>query len=213
MRGNGWWLWVLVVGVSTGGCTGLRWREGKPAGQPTGRTTPQQTIARLEHRLKTLKEQLAQRDRQIRLLREKLATATGLREYAGSAVLVKRVVIGRFSRLVDLDPARQGPEGVKVYLYLLDRDGDKIKRAGEVELKVFDLAGERKLGHWLFSPSQALEHWRSGPLLNCFVFVLPWQEEPAGRLDSAVLRWRFHALTGEVMSGEKVLKPSTAPAP
>ena len=82
-----------------------------------------------------------------------------------------------------------------------------------MELKAFDLAGERKVGHWVFDPPAALRHWRSGMLLDCYVFQLPWQEPPSEALKSVVLRWSFQPLTGEEFTGEKVLRFTTGLSP
>jgi len=177
------------------------------------RETPQQIIARQAARIDRLKRDLAERDGQVRHLRRQLATAQGLADFADAAVRVEKVILGRYSHVADFDKAKPGPDGIKVYLYLYDRDREKIKRAGRIECKAFDLASERKLGHWIFDPRQALEHWKTGLLLNCYVLQLPWQEEPGEDLEAATLRWQFDALTGERFTGTQQLHVTTRRSP
>ena len=178
----------------------------------TERETPEQTVARQATQIERLKAGLAERDAQVKALRDQLLIAQGLSDFADAAVQIAQVKLGRYSHMADFDKARPGPDGVKVYLYLFDRDNDKIKRAGRIELKVFDLKEERKLGHWIFDPPRALEHWKAGWPLDCYVFQLPWQEPP-GEIDQVDLHWQFDALTGQRFTGTQTLHVATLDTP
>lgn len=176
--------------------------------------TPQQTILRQAREIETLRRQAVERDAQVQRLRQELAVLQDLRpEYADAAVVPAKVLIGRYSHVADFDPSRPGPDGVKVYLYVYDRQNDKIKQAGRIELKAFDLKNERKLGDWVFSPREVLTHWRVGLLLDGYVFQLPWQEEDVGEVRDVTLHWRFEAVTGQTFEGTQPLTYSTLRAP
>jgi len=176
--------------------------------------TPDQVIARQAARIEVLTAQLAQRDADVKALKKEVATALLMKaEYLDVAVNVREVVIGRYSHVADFDEQHAGFDGAKVYLYVYDRDGEKIKRTGTIELKLLDLEhGERKLGDYVFDPRQALDHWRVGLLLNCYVFELPWETDP-GDIGKVQLFWKFTSLEGKSFSGVKDLLPARRRTP
>ena len=175
--------------------------------------TPDQTIARQTAELKRLQADLAERDALIQRLRDEFAAAQGLNpQFADAEVRVERVVLGRFSHVAHFEKSRPGPNGLKVYLFLEDRDGVDIKRAGLVHFKAFDLKRERKLGDWAFDPREALKHWMPGFPLNCFVFELPWQDPATDEKDADVF-WEFTDLYGRRFEGTQALSYTTEAIP
>jgi hypothetical protein len=170
-----------------------------------GTETPDEIIARQQTQIQELKADVIDREAQVKRLQEEAVAAAGLRpEFAQAEVRVERVTLGRYSHVAHLENGRPGPNGLKVYLHLEDRDGDPLKRAGQVHLKAFDLRHEVKLGDWSFNPREALRHWKAGFLLNCFVFELPFQEPPADARQ-VDLYWEFIDLHGRCFTGTQNL--------
>jgi hypothetical protein len=135
---------------------------------------------------------------------EKLFTVHGIR--------VERLTGG-----ADLDPARPGHEGVKVYVGLLDQYGDEIKSAGSFVVEAFDLAESQspRLGHWEFPVEQAQQNWHSFLTRYEYVLTCPWQTAP--RHADVTVRVQFtDELTGRQFTGQSVVKvevpPTTQPA-
>jgi hypothetical protein len=90
--------------------------------------------------------------------------------------------LGRLTGGADLDPAKPGHEGLKIYPAPIDQTGDPIKAAGAFTIEAFDLArGENaKIGTWTFDLAQTSRTWTS--VLNRYNYVLtcPWQTPPQG---------------------------------
>jgi outer membrane murein-binding lipoprotein Lpp len=97
---------------------------------------------------------------------DRLATVTG-------------VEIGRFSGAADLDPRREGHEGLKVYIRPMDAAGTGLKATGTVIVEAFNLGVEPvRVGRWEVGPDQIKDTWRELGPLEGFVLSLPWQKVP-----------------------------------
>jgi len=121
--------------------------------------------------------------------------------------------IGRLTGGADLDPARPGDEGLKVYITPTDGQGDSLKAAGSIEISAFDLAkeGNQKIGAWSFPLQDAAKNWY-GSLLSCYVLTCPWQTIP--RHDRLTVKIVFtDALTGRRFTQQKVLEVVLPPEP
>lgn len=79
----------------------------------------------------------------------------------------------------DLDPAKPGDEGLKIYAVPIDDDGDELKAAGAFVVEAFDLAdGGKVVGKWTFDSVAARKTWNGAALLYEYVLVCPWQSPP-----------------------------------
>ena len=135
---------------------------------------------------------------------------------------VHGITLGRLSGATDLDPRREGDEGLKIYLSPVDETGGVIKATGQVVVEAFELgssadANPRRGGRWEVTPEQLKGTWRElGPLQE-FVITLTWQSPPPPDL---LVRVHFtDELTGRQYSAVKQVKvktpstrPSTSPA-
>jgi hypothetical protein len=89
------------------------------------------------------------------------------------------VDIGRLSGAADLDPRKDGHEGLKVYLRPTDETGTGLKATGTVIVEAFNLGDEPiRVGRWEIGPEQIKDTWRELGPLEGFVLTLPWQTVP-----------------------------------
>jgi hypothetical protein len=110
-----------------------------------------------------------------------------------------------------------GSERLKVVLELLDATGDRIKRAGRLDLEALTPGppGQppRPYHQWKFSADDLRQTWLSGLGAYGYILRLPW---PGGRRpegDRLLLRARFTTLAGEVLTAETEMLLSPAAAP
>jgi len=122
-----------------------------------------------------------------------------------------RAVKISFSRVtggLDLD-GQPGDEGVRVVLIPKDAEGDAVKRAGTVQIDLFDLAlvgGDQRIGHWSFTVDQVAHEWVGGFGVDSYSFELKW---PGGRLPEhreLTVAARFTTLDGRKLSAQKAIK-------
>jgi hypothetical protein len=90
--------------------------------------------------------------------------------------------LGKLTGAADLDAAKPGHEGLKVYATPIDQAGDPIKAAGTFTVEAFDLSRDErpKIGTWTFDLDATRQAWTS--VLNRYEYVLtlPWQPTPPG---------------------------------
>ena len=125
---------VLLAGVMPG-CNGTK----PPA---------KETVIIMEQQIDRLQRQIVAQEIQIEQLQTQIAKLRGLPiEEMTELIQVSRIEFGRFTRAFDRD--EDGfDDGIVVYLHTLDREGDRIKSAGQVQLELWDLAedqGNQKL--------------------------------------------------------------------
>lgn len=135
---------------------------------------------------------------------------------------VHGITLGRLSGPTDLDPARDGDEGLKVYLSPVDETGGILKATGHVLIEAFELGSEshaqpRRGGRWEIPADRLKNTWRELGPLQAFVITVTWQSPPPTDL---LMRVHFtDELTGRQYTAVKQVKvklpgtrPSTAPA-
>ena len=90
------------------------------------------------------------------------------------------ISLGRLTGGADLDPAKPGDEGLKVYLTPLDESGDRLKAAGSFKVDAFDSSSEKgtKVGSWSVDVTAARGSWSSVLNRYNYVLTLPWQTAP-----------------------------------
>jgi len=194
-------LGVFIVWLGAGGlmigCNGVK----KPPAEPG---------VDLEQENTRLKRQIIEQDKQIEGLKRQLARLRGMpSENLDQLVQVERVEFGRFTRAHDKD--KDGFEdGIMVYLTPLDRYGDNIKVAGEVEMELWDLEaaeGERQMGQWHFGMEELRKYWLGGPLTDHFKFELDWPSGKRPAHEHLTVKLKFsEALTGKVFEIQKMVE-------
>jgi hypothetical protein len=187
--------------------------------------SPSKANIKLRKETQQLQEQIAQ----LKLQHEAdAATIAGLTQRTGTVptleparleklFTVHGIRVERLTGGADLDPAKPGHEGVKVYVGLLDQYGDEVKSAGSFVVEAFDLADPQatRLGRWEFPVEQAQQNWHSFLTRYEYVLTCPWQTPP--RHADVTVRVQFtDELTSRQFTGQSVVKvevpPTTQPA-
>lgn len=120
----------------------------------------------------------------------------------------RAVTIGlhRVTGGLDLD-GQAGDDGLRVVVQPKDAGGDVVKRAGALEIELFDLAidqGERRLGQWEFTVDQAAKEWVSGILgASGYSFQIPWPGGKAPEHDHLTVLVRMTTLDGRPLTAQK----------
>lgn len=128
---------------------------------------------------------------------------------------VKTVKVGQYTAPADFD-GQPGDDGIKVYMRPLDANGDTIKAAGEVRIRLFDLAAAPKdtlIGEHRWPIEQVARAFSGGFLAYHFTFKCPWKARP--RHADVTVRLEFiEYLTGKTFWAQKLVKvrPVAAPA-
>jgi len=162
-------------------------------------------IIDLQQENSELKSQLEQRRRQVETLQalgdkrlEKMFKVTGIK-------------LGRHSGPVDLDDVG-GSDAVRVYLKPVDQYGSVIKAAGDVRVRLFDLAAERQntlIGEYEWPVDEVAERWSGGFATDHFTFDCPLAE-PA-KLGPITIHAEFtDYLTGNTFSAQTACDAPTA---
>jgi len=159
-------------------------------------------VAELREANARLRQAIAGKDEQIATLQalgpkrvEKLFT-------------VERLRLGRFTGGVDLD-GDGCDDGVRVYLQPIDARGGAIKAAGDVMIRLYDLAEpscKSLIGEYHWGVDQIGEAWTAGFLSSHYSLTCPWQSGPPAH-DEITVRVEFiDYLTGKTFTAQKVLK-------
>ena len=159
--------------------------------------------------VKKLRSELVQVQQKNNQLTEQITALRGISQDRWShLVRVAKIEFGRFTRSCD-DEDGGFDNGVIVYLQLLDKEGDKIKAAGEVSFELWDLAEDKDnllFSRWGFSLEQMPEYWLGGILANHYKFLLTWPGDKLPRHSNLTLKCRFtDALSGEIFEIQKLI--------
>jgi len=119
------------------------------------------------------------------------------------------VTLHRLTGGMDTD-GQPGDEGLRVILQPRDKAGHVVKRAGAVEVELFDLArteGDRRVARWEFTVDQAAREWVSGLVgISGYSLQLPWPGGAPPRRDHLTLMARFTTLDGRPLTAQTDLK-------
>jgi hypothetical protein len=156
-------------------------------------------IAALEADIKSRENQVAELQGTQKLRRERL-------------IAVHKVELGAFTRGRNFDD-KPGDDGFKVYLNLVDAEGDRVKQAGWVRVEAFDLdAGGKRLGLWDFDLDQSSKSWFSSLGNYGYVFECRWQGGAPAR-SPVTVRVRFTDLfSGRTFEVQSAVEFEFAPA-
>jgi hypothetical protein len=134
---------------------------------------------KLQARVDELQTQSKAQAATIAGFEEKVGTLPTLpRDRLAKLYTTHEIRLGKLTGGADLDPAKPGHEGLKIYVTPSDQAGDQIKTAGTFTVAAFDLSREDqpKIGEWKFDLDAARQAWSS--VLNRYNYVLtcPWQD-------------------------------------
>ena len=191
---------LIVIGLVAGlmpGCNGSK-------------APVKETLILLEQENARLHRQIVDQEKQIEQLQVQIADLRGLPvEEMAELIQVGRIEFGRFTRAFDRDEDGYD-DGIVVYLHTLDREGDKIKSAGQVRLELWDLAeaeGNRQLGQWHYDMTDLGDYWLSGPLTYHFKFEHDWPEGRTPKHGNLTIKLIYNdALTGKVFEVQKLVE-------
>lgn len=118
-----------------------------------------------------------------------------------------RAVAIRFSKFTGvLEGGKPADERLKVILEPLDESGETVKRAGGLDLEALEPGppGQpaKPFARWTFPMADLSQTWINMLSVTGYVLKLPW---PGGRRPAAeglVLRAKFTAVSGEVLTAE-----------
>jgi hypothetical protein len=161
--------------------------------------------------VKQLRSDLVQAQQKNNQLTEQITFLRGISQDRWShLVRVAKIQFGRFTRSDDADD--NGVDDVViVYLQLVDKQGDKIKAAGEVFFELWDLADSDgpMFRRWDFGLEQLPDYWLGGVMANHYKFLLTWPAEKLLQHSNLTLKCRFtDALSGEVFETQKMIELS-----
>jgi hypothetical protein len=195
---------ALTLGLASSGCASETRRELSASPAPSASSAD----AGFRERSRRLEAQLlAARRRIAELEAESPAAAQAPPEDPYRAV---RVRFGRFTGGLDTD-REPGPERLKVVIEPIDAEGDVVKRAGALELELYDDGADepRLLKRWEFSRSELAKTWLSGFGIYAYVLKLDWPGGSPPESDKLLLRARFTTLRGKELEAEKRLAPKS----
>lgn len=125
-------------------------------------------------------------------------------------VSVARIELGTLSGGHDQD-GDGADESVRVYLQLLDQDGDTVKVAGSAQARLFDLAnpeGSQLVGQVQLDPDQMRQAWYGRFLTYHYTIDVPWAGGAKHAAHEAItVHVRFSdLLTGRSFEAQQVVK-------
>ena len=90
------------------------------------------------------------------------------------------IKLGRLTGSGDIDSARPGDEGLKVYVVPIDQANQPIKAAGDFTVDAFDLSApdHPRIGHWTFPAERNQDLFYSMFTLYTYILPCPWQQLP-----------------------------------
>jgi len=127
---------------------------------------------------------------------------------------VTDIKLGRYTGGLDVD-GEGGDDGVRVYLRPVDRDGHALKAAGDVSIRLFDLAAkpeESLLAEYEFPVEEAAKHWQAGFITYHYRFDCRWKSRPPKNPDVTVRASFTDYLTGKTFSAQKLCTVKPPPA-
>lgn len=130
----------------------------------------------------------------------------------GKLFRVNHIHLARYTGGVDTD-GKPGHDAVKVFLEPRDADGHTLKAAGDVEIRLYDLAADangRVIGQCRFPVETMGDHFAGGFGVYHFRFYCPWTRRPE---EGKVTVWvRFvDYLTGQTHTAQLACTVNPAP--
>ena len=178
-----------------------------------------------------LQKQLAAAEDELALLRQRTANQQQTIDEQAKQILalqqrgdkrweklasVAKIRFARLSGGYDAD-ADGNDDGVVLYIQPVDVDGDVIKSAGELKVRLFDLAASaegRLIGQYFFDGDELRKHWYGRLMTQHYTIKCPWPEGFKPERREVTVRVEFlEYLTGRTLTSQLACKiSSTEPA-
>ncbi len=132
------------------------------------------------------------------------ATGGGLQEEADDPFEAMQLSFGRASEAVDADGDGRA-EAVRVLVVPQDRDGETVKRSGQLEVSLIDLSGPepRTVTRQQFSPRQLSQEWVGGLFGSGFMLEMGWPADRRPSGDEVTVRARMITLQGRELTAQR----------
>ena len=173
--------------------------------------------ASLTKEIKTLKQEKTQLTRQFgqsesenEQSKEHILFLTGLPPEARLEYIdrLQRIKIGGYTNLYDKDGRK---EKLVVYVQPFDYDGDIIKAAGAVDVRLWDLNknnGQALLGQWHIEPNELKKLWFTKFITVSYRLTFDVADKIDEYEEPLTVKVTFtDYLTGKVFTEQKVIKP------
>jgi hypothetical protein len=155
----------------------------------------------LEERIAQLERQVVEREDTIRQQSRQIQTIQGL----GAEERLTRIPHAVRIELDSLTggyapPGRVGDEGVVVYLRPYDRDGDVVKAAGRVRIRLTDPEAPesaRDLGEYWFDEEALRKAWYGRLMTSHYTLRCPWRAGPPANPNITVHVKFYDLVTGQ----------------
>ncbi len=137
-----------------------------------------------EAELQSAKSELEVANREMNSLRQQLVdrgdsllpAEESKRIFAATGIQLNKLRTGG----IDQDN-RHGDDMLTAVIVPHDAQGETVKVAGAVEIRLYDLSqptDQQLIGQWQFDRDEARENWHRGFLGAGYTFRLPWQKRP-----------------------------------
>lgn len=158
----------------------------------------------LEVQLEKLQAGNEQLQEQVKVL-SRLPADTNFDELYG----LEKLIIAKRTGFYDKD--RDGKkEKLIVYLRPIDREGDALKAAGEVQVGLWDLNQKPQkalLAEWNVEPAELKKMWVGGMLTHYYRLSFDFAEQLEKRKELTVKVRFTDQLTGKVLTAQAAVKP------
>jgi len=193
-------LLLIATMVILTGCAGQR-------PKPNPLVECQNQVLKLKDENSDLKKQLSEAQLTIENQTNQIARLQGLTTQQFSEMTrLKEVRIDRLTSQYD--------GGINVYLQPIDRDGNIVKAAGSVRIKLCELQGDepRLVGQITVKPEELKKEWIGRFWTNHYTIRVPFQKRPETQNVTVHVEF-MELLTGKVFVSEKMvevrIKPTT----
>ncbi len=169
-----------------------------------------------EERVKELEAEIAQLDESIMQLKKQMQTLSGFDDQARRDQLVVPVRIAMAPQSGGYDgDATPGDEGIVLYIQPIDRDGQVIKAAGSLDVRLFDLNGPAPLeiARYQFDVENTRKLWYGRLMTNHFTVRCPWPPDGPPKHKTVTSRVVFtDLLTGESLETQQAFEVALTPS-
>ena len=167
-----------------------------------------------EDQIVQLRQVLTEKQNQVEKLQEELVILLGFpADRLEQLVHVSKIEFGRYTQSYDNNEDGVD-DGINVYLVLRDRQGDKIKASGAVEIELWDLSageGKRFLKRHQYGLEELSGQWLGGFLSDHYKFQVDLDEEHRPINRHLTLKLHFNdALTGKGFETQKLIQVKIA---
>ena len=192
---------VFCLAAFVTGCSGPD--KGLPLFDEVNRLKDEK--AQLEKRIEQTEAEKEQLEKQNKVLSGLPAEVKGEKLYRLEAVR-----IGRLTNLYDKNDDGK-KEKLIVYIQPIDQDGDIIKAAGSVEVKLWNLNnedGKAELGEWKVGPDELKKLWFAAMMAVNYRLAFDVGDKVKDYTEPLTVRVAFtDYLTGKVFKEQREIKP------